>query len=159
MTERMVRAVSNPHVDILGHCTGRLIGKRDPSAFDPDTCSPRAPQFHTAVEINCRPERLDPPRPLLQQAIDHGCWFSIDSDAHSTGQLEWQPHGLRPGGRDGRAARPGDQHPRPRWTSSVGSRGSSPIGFVPMSKKTKKRKARLRRSKANHGKRPNMGRG
>ena len=48
---------------------------------------------HTAVEINCRPERLDPPRPLLQMAIEHGCWFSIDSDAHSTGQLEWQPLG------------------------------------------------------------------
>jgi putative hydrolase len=50
-------------------------------------------QFNTAVEINCRPERLDPPRPLLDLAIEYGCWFSIDSDAHATGQLEWQPHG------------------------------------------------------------------
>ena len=50
-------------------------------------------QFHTAVEINCRPERLDPPRPLLQLAVDYGCYFSIDTDAHATGQLEWQPHG------------------------------------------------------------------
>ncbi len=93
MTERMVRAVASPHVDILGHCTGRLIGKRDPSAFDPDYVFAACAQFHTAVEINCRPERLDPPRPLLQMAIDYGCYFAIDSDAHATGQLEWQPHG------------------------------------------------------------------
>ncbi len=93
MTERMVRAVASPHVDILGHCTGRMIGKRDPSTFDADYVFAACAQFHTAVEINCRPERLDPPRPLLQMAIDYGCYFSIDSDAHATGQLEWQPHG------------------------------------------------------------------
>jgi putative hydrolase len=93
MTERMVRAVASPHVDILGHCTGRMIGKRDPSTFDADYVFAACAQFHTAVEINCRPERLDPPRPLLQLAIDYGCYFSIDSDAHATGQLEWQPHG------------------------------------------------------------------
>jgi putative hydrolase len=93
MTERMVRAVASPHVDVLGHCTGRLIGKRDPSTFDPDYVFAACAAFHTAVEINSRPERLDPPRPLLELAIEHGCYFSIDSDAHSTGQLEWQPHG------------------------------------------------------------------
>jgi putative hydrolase len=93
MTERMVRAVASPHVDILGHCTGRMIGKRDPSTFDADYVFAACAQFHTAVEINCRPERLDPPRPLLELAVDYGCYFSIDSDAHATGQLEWQPHG------------------------------------------------------------------
>ena len=93
MTERMVRAVASPHVDILGHCTGRMIGKRDPSTFDADYVFAACSQFHTAVEINCRPERLDPPRPLLDLAIDYGCFFAIDSDAHATGQLEWQPHG------------------------------------------------------------------
>jgi putative hydrolase len=93
MTERMVRAVASPHVDILGHCTGRMIGKREPSTFDADYVFAACAQFHTAVEINCRPERLDPPRPLLTLAIDYGCYFSIDSDAHATGQLEWQPHG------------------------------------------------------------------
>jgi putative hydrolase len=93
MTERMVRAVASPHVDILGHCTGRMIGKRDPSTFDADYVFAACAQFHTAVEINCRPERLDPPRPLLKMAIDYGCYFSIDSDAHATGQLEWQSHG------------------------------------------------------------------
>ncbi len=93
MTERMVRAVANPHVDILGHCTGRMIGKRDPSAFDPDYVFAACAQFHTAVEINCRPERLDPPRPLLALAIEYGCYFAIDTDAHATGQLEWLPKG------------------------------------------------------------------
>jgi putative hydrolase len=93
MTERMVLAVASPHVDILGHCTGRMIGRRPPSTFDADYVFAACAQFHTAVEINCRPERLDPPRGLLSAAIEHGCSFSIDSDAHATGQLEWQPHG------------------------------------------------------------------
>ena len=85
--------MASPHVDILGHCTGRLIGKRPPSVFDADYVFAACKQFGTAVEINCRPERLDPPRELLDLAIEHGCWFSIDTDAHATGQLEWQPHG------------------------------------------------------------------
>ena len=93
MTERMVLAVASPHVDILGHCTGRMIGKRPESTFDADYVFAACKQFGTAVEINCRPERLDPPDELLRVAIDFGCWFSIDSDAHATGQLEWQPHG------------------------------------------------------------------
>ena len=93
MTERIVMAVASPHVDILGHCTGRLIGKRPPSEFDPDYVFAACAQFDTAVEINCRPERLDPPRELLSMAVEHGCWFSIDTDAHATGQLEWLPHG------------------------------------------------------------------
>ncbi len=50
-------------------------------------------RFDTAVEINCRPERLDPPRRLLAMAVDAGCRFSIDTDAHAPGQLEWQPYG------------------------------------------------------------------
>ncbi len=93
MTERMVMAIANPHVDILGHLTGRKIGKRPESTFDADFVFAACAQFDTAVELNCRPERLDPPRELLDLAIDYGCRFSIDSDAHATGQLEWQPLG------------------------------------------------------------------
>ena len=93
MTERMIRAIADPNVDILGHCTGRMIGRRPESSFDADYVFAACSQFHTAVEINCRPERLDPPRRLLQLAVDYGCYFSIDTDAHATGQLEWQPHG------------------------------------------------------------------
>lgn len=93
MTERMVLAVASPHVDILGHCTGRLIGHRPQSTFDPDYVFAACAQFGTAVELNCRPERLDPPAELIDVALGYGCLFSIDSDAHSPGQLEWQPHG------------------------------------------------------------------
>jgi putative hydrolase len=93
MTERLLQAIASPHVDILGHCTGRMIGKREPSKFDPDVVFAACTQFNTAVEINCRPERLDPPKELLRLAVGHGCWFTIDTDAHATGQMEWQSLG------------------------------------------------------------------
>jgi len=95
MTERMVLAVANPHVDVLGHCTNRKVagGSRPESQFDAEIVFMACKQFDTAVEINCRPERLDPPRRLLRIAAEFGCRFAIDSDAHATGQLEWQPYG------------------------------------------------------------------
>ena len=93
MTMRMVRAVESPHVDILGHCTGRLIGKRPESEFDATRVFAACAANGTAVEFNSRPERLDPPEPLIAVAIAAGCHFSIDSDAHATGQLEWLPKG------------------------------------------------------------------
>jgi putative hydrolase len=93
MTERMVIAVASPHVDILGHCTGRLLGRRPESSFDADYVFAACARFGTAVEINSRPERLDPPAELLELALSYGCTVAIDSDAHATGQLEWLPHG------------------------------------------------------------------
>jgi putative hydrolase len=95
MTRRMVAAVASPHVDILGHCTGRIVAGRGrpESTFDADIVFAACAHTGTAVEINCRPERLDPPRRLLRQAIEWGCTFSIDTDAHAPGQLEWQPYG------------------------------------------------------------------
>ncbi len=95
MTRRMVAALRSPHVDILGHCTGRMVvGRGRPeSSFDADEVFGAAAAFGKAVEINCRPERLDPPRRLLRQVVDTGCNVSIDSDAHAPGQLEWQPYG------------------------------------------------------------------
>jgi putative hydrolase len=95
MTRRMVVAVANPHTDILGHCTGRLLSGRGraESDFDADIVFEACRQFGVAVEINSRPERLDPPRRLLQLAMDRGCVFSIDTDAHAPGQLEWQSNG------------------------------------------------------------------
>jgi putative hydrolase len=89
MTERMIAAVTSPHVDVLGHCTGRLIGKRPESRFDAGAVLSACARTGTAVEINCRPERVDPPDELIRLAVELGCWFTIDSDAHSTGQLEW----------------------------------------------------------------------
>ncbi|MFI1965014.1 PHP domain-containing protein [Streptomyces pathocidini] len=91
MTRRMVAAVSNPLVDVLGHCTGRLIGAGRPeSQFDAVEVFGACADSGTAVEINCRPERLDPPRRLLRQAVEAGTFFSVDSDAHAPGQLDWQ---------------------------------------------------------------------
>jgi len=97
MTERMVRAIANPHMDVLGHCTGRLVeggrGKRPPSTFDAAIVFEACRQFDVAVEINSRPERQDPPEELLRMAVDTGCLFSLDTDAHAPGQLDWQPYG------------------------------------------------------------------
>jgi len=95
MTPRMVAAVASPHVDILGHCTGRIVvGRGRPeSTFDADMVFAACAQTGTAVEINCRPERLDPPRALLAAALEWECVFSIDTDAHAPGQLDWQPYG------------------------------------------------------------------
>jgi putative hydrolase len=91
MTNRMVAAIESPHTDILGHCTGRkLVGRgRKPSVFDADAVFGACRDTGTAVEINSRPERRDPPRDLLGEAIARGCLVSIDTDAHAPGQLEW----------------------------------------------------------------------
>jgi putative hydrolase len=95
MTRRMVAAVRNPHVDILGHCTGRIVvGRGRPeSEFDPNEVFAACAESGTAVEVNSRPERLDPPKRLLRLAVEAGCKVSIDTDAHAPGQLDWQPHG------------------------------------------------------------------
>ncbi|MFJ6562616.1 PHP domain-containing protein [Streptomyces sp. NPDC091412] len=95
MTRRMVAAVRDPHSDVLGHCTGRLLtGRGRPeSEFDADAVFAACAETGTAVEINSRPERLDPPRRLLRRAVDAGVLFSVDTDAHAPGQLDWQIHG------------------------------------------------------------------
>ncbi|MEY2453316.1 MAG: putative hydrolase [Acidimicrobiaceae bacterium] len=95
MTKRMVLAMANPNTDILGHCTGRkVVGRGRPqSKFDAELVFAACARFDKAVEINCRPERQDPPEELLQLALDWGCKVSIDTDAHAPGQLEWQPYG------------------------------------------------------------------
>ncbi|MFC4507588.1 MULTISPECIES: PHP domain-containing protein [Streptomyces] len=112
MTRRMVKAVRDPHANVLGHCTGRLRTRRgDPEAvrtgrepgrrraeshgrpesqFDADEVFAACAESGTAVEINSRPERLDPPRRLLRRAVAAGTLFSVDTDAHAPGQLDWQ---------------------------------------------------------------------
>ncbi len=97
MTHRMVAAIANPYTNILGHCTGRLIegerGTRPESVFDAEVVFEACRTFDVAVEINSRPERRDPPGRLLTLAADMGCLFSIDTDAHAPGQLEFQIYG------------------------------------------------------------------
>jgi putative hydrolase len=98
MTERMLTAIANPNADILGHCTGRMVKPREgrnpkgrpESEFDAAAVFAACTEHGTAVEINSRPERLDPPRRLLRQAVEAGCMFSIDTDGHAPGQLDWQ---------------------------------------------------------------------
>jgi putative hydrolase len=108
MTRRMVAAVRNPHVTVLGHCTGRLIGpnrqgrgRRPESEFDAPAVFAACREAGVAVEINCRPERMDPPDRLLALAAEAGCLFAIDTDAHAPGQLTWLDNGT------GRAAQAG----------------------------------------------------
>ena len=92
MTKRMLAAIQDPNMDILGHCTGRIVvGRGRPqSEFDHAAVFAACRDNDVAIEINCRPERKDPPRDLLKRAVDIGCRFSIDTDAHAPGQLEWQ---------------------------------------------------------------------
>jgi putative hydrolase len=97
MTPRMIAAISNPHTDVLGHCTGRQVlghgrgGKGRPeSEFDAELVFAACAQFGVAVEVNSRPERLDPPKRLLRLALEAGCDIAIDTDAHAPGQLDWQ---------------------------------------------------------------------
>ncbi|MBG6237784.1 putative hydrolase [Mycetocola sp. CAN_C7] len=91
MTERMLAAIRHPQMNVLGHCTGRLVqggrGTRPESTFDAEAVFAACAENDVAVEINSRPERQDPPDNLIAIALDAGCLFSIDSDAHAPGQL------------------------------------------------------------------------
>ncbi|HWJ98989.1 MAG TPA: PHP domain-containing protein [Acidimicrobiales bacterium] len=101
MTERILKAVASPHVDILGHCTGRKVKGwgddlreiRPRSTYDEQLIFDACAVYGTAVEINCRPERQDPPPELLDLALDAGCLISIDTDSHSPGHLEFVNYG------------------------------------------------------------------
>jgi len=110
MTRRMIAAIADPHTDVLGHATGRYVidrqflqgrfsgrtrsGRARPeSQFDARQVFAACVQAGVAVEINSRPERLDPPLRLIRRAVEAGCLFAIDTDAHAPGQLDWQPLG------------------------------------------------------------------
>jgi putative hydrolase len=106
MTRRMITAIKNPHLDILGHCTGRKVAAagagdkghragrtRPESDFDAAAVFAACVEHDKAVEINCRPDRLDPPKRLLRQALEVGCRFATDTDAHAPGQLDWLDNG------------------------------------------------------------------
>ena len=99
MTARMLAAVRHPQTNVLGHCTGRMVAagptrgrptSRPESTFDAQMVFDACAENGVAVEINSRPERLDPPKRLISMALRAGCLFSIDTDAHAPGQLDWQ---------------------------------------------------------------------
>src|SRR5262249_59969223 len=134
MSEGMVAGVSSPHVDVLGHCTGRLLTGRDgpgsgrgrpESVFDPETVFAACRDNGVAVEINCRPERRDPPDRLLRLAADAGCMFAIDTDAHAPGQLDWLDSGCRRGRTARHPPPPGGTTPPP---ARPGTPGAGPAG-------------------------------
>lgn len=95
MTTRMITAIANPHMDILGHCTGRLIKGRGraESTFDAELVFAACRELDKAVEVNCRPERLDPPRRMLAMVDTMAVKVAIDTDAHARGQLAWHGYG------------------------------------------------------------------
>jgi putative hydrolase len=106
MTRRMLAAITSPHLDILGHCTGRKLAakgtgdkghnpekSRPESQFDAGTVFAACAELDKAVEINSRPDRLDPPKRLVRIALEAGCRFAIDTDAHAPGQLAWLDNG------------------------------------------------------------------
>ena len=105
MTRRMLGGIQDPHTNILGHCTGRLVegsrGTRPPSDFDAKEVFAACAEHNVAVEINSRPERQDPPDALIQLALEAGCLFSIDSDAHAPGQLDFLQYGAERAERNG----------------------------------------------------------
>ncbi|WP_428963165.1 PHP domain-containing protein [Micromonospora fluostatini] len=118
MTRRMLTAVANPHLDILGHCTGRMVSSRpagvtgpgdrghrartrQESDFDADAVFAACAEHDKAVEINSRPERQDPPKRLIRRALEAGCRFAISTDAHAPGQLDWQRFGCERAARCG----------------------------------------------------------
>jgi putative hydrolase len=106
MTKRMLAAIANPHLDVLGHMTGRKVSAagegdrghrggrtRPPSTFDLEKVIAAAVEHDKAIEINSRPDRLDPPKRMLTVAVEAGCKFTIDTDAHAPGQLDWLGNG------------------------------------------------------------------
>ncbi|MFV2103840.1 PHP domain-containing protein [Micromonospora sp. LOL_024] len=118
MTRRMLAAVADPNLDILGHCTGRMVlsrptgvtgpgdrghraRSRPESTFDADAVFAACVEHDTAVEINSRPERQDPPKRLIRRALEAGCLFAINTDAHAPGQLDWQRFGCERAARCG----------------------------------------------------------
>jgi Histidinol phosphatase and related hydrolases of the PHP family len=140
MTRRMLLAVANPHVDVLGHCTGRMVmarggsgNGRPESEFDADLVFAACLRFDKALEVNSRPERLDPPRRLLTQALEMGCKLAIDTDAHAPGSWSGSPTAAS-GRRVRGAAGHGDQTPGTR-TASWPGRPNTVLtgGFPPVS--------------------------
>jgi putative hydrolase len=105
MTRRMLKGIKDPHTNVLGHCTGRLVkgsrGTRPQSEFDAERVFAACAEHSVAVEINSRPERQDLPDDLIRLALDAGCLFSIDSDAHAPGQLDFLQYGAERAARNG----------------------------------------------------------
>jgi DNA polymerase (family 10) len=94
MTDRIVRAIYNPHVRVIGHPTGRLLERRDPYEVDVSRLIREAAQTNTVLELNSYPDRLDLSVPYLREAIEAGVKTSIDTDAHDESALSLVKYGV-----------------------------------------------------------------
>ncbi|GBC86876.1 DNA polymerase/3'-5' exonuclease PolX [bacterium HR12] len=94
MTRRLIRAMENPHVHIIGHPTARLIGRREPIEFDLDEVFHAAARTGTALEINAFPDRLDLKDEHIAWARRYGVRFAVDTDAHATPHLDVMRYGV-----------------------------------------------------------------
>jgi putative hydrolase len=94
MTERMLRAASNPHVDVIGHPTGRRPGSREGATYDFEAVFRQAAKHGIALEIDCDPARMDLSPEMARLALECGCEFAIDADAHAPAEFAYVPMGL-----------------------------------------------------------------
>ena len=95
MTNRLIRAMENEHVTMLGHVTGRLLLKRDPYSINMEKLIDCAAETKTIIELNCNPWRLDMDWRWWHRARDKNVLTSINPDAHSIGQLQFLAYGVR----------------------------------------------------------------
>jgi DNA polymerase (family 10) len=95
MTSRLIRAMENEHVTMLGHVTGRLLLKRDPYSVNIEKIIDCAAETKTIIELNCNPWRLDMDWRWWHRARDKNVLTSINPDAHSIGQLQFLSYGVR----------------------------------------------------------------
>ena len=93
MTARMMRAVSNPHVDVVGHPTGRRPGSREGADYDFELVFKEAARHGIALELDCDPARMDLSPEMARLALECGCNFTLDADAHMPAELAYVPMG------------------------------------------------------------------
>jgi putative hydrolase len=94
MTERMLRAVSHPHVDVIGHPTGRRPGSREGASYDFEAVFKQAAKHGVALELDCDPARMDLSPEMARLALELGCNFALDADAHAPAEFAYVPMGL-----------------------------------------------------------------
>ncbi|MCL6539576.1 MAG: DNA polymerase/3'-5' exonuclease PolX [Roseiflexus sp.] len=93
-TERLLRAVRNPHVDIIGHPVGRMLGSREGAPVDIDALARAAAEYGVLLEVNSGPTRLDLEGPAVRRALELGATIAINSDAHHPDNLDWIRFGV-----------------------------------------------------------------
>src|ERR1700686_3492892 len=91
MTERMLRAVSHPHVAVFGPPTGRRPGSREGASYDCEAVFKEAARHRVALEIDCDPARMDLSPEMARLALECGCNFTLDADAHAPAELAYVP--------------------------------------------------------------------